>query len=335
LDWSPDGDEIWFSAGALGEDPALYGVELSGKTRFITQTSAWIVLHDVSAEGLVLLGAINSRLSIRHYSSETRAETDLSWLDASCLYGLSDDGRSIVFAELSYGQGRNTAIYTRKTNGSDAIRLGFGNRPALSPDGEWVVCIRREEDGAELLLMPTGPGESRTLGRNSLSYETVEWFPDGRRILFTAGEPGQDVRTYVRDLEADEATAITENGVRATQVSPDGRLLLIADSNRLYVRPVAGGEGRSVCDLSEGESIIRWHLGGRHVFLATPPTDDRLVKVFRVNIASGRKEEWKDVPLPESGGHLFGPISLSADGSSYAYSFQRDLTNLFLVDGLR
>jgi hypothetical protein len=241
----------------------------------------------------------------------------------------------MVFSELSYGQGRNTAIYFRKTDGSDAVRLGFGNRPALSPDGNWVASIWREEDGANLLLTPTGPGESRTLGGGLFSYETVEWFPDSKRILFTGGEPGQAVRTYVRDLDQDDATAVTEDGVRATQVSPDGRLLLIVDSERLYVRPVLGGERRFVCDLAEGESVIRWQRGGRHVFLAETASDHHSVKVLRAGIDTGRKETLYDVPVSESGGQLFGPISLSADGSSYAYSFQRDLTNLFLVDGLR
>ena len=143
LNWSPDNHEVWFSGGQPGSDPALYAVTLTGAQRLISQTGGMIVMQDVARDGRVLLSTVNSRLGILYLPPNGSAQHDLAWLDSSLLYELSNDGKSALFVELSNGQGRNSAIYMRKTDGSPAIRLGYGNRPSISPDGKWVACIRQ------------------------------------------------------------------------------------------------------------------------------------------------------------------------------------------------
>ncbi len=85
LNWSPRGDEIWFSAGQPGSDPVLYAVNLSGKRRFLAQAPGWIVMQDVATDGRVLLSTVNSRLGIRYVDFDHSTERDLAWLDASVL----------------------------------------------------------------------------------------------------------------------------------------------------------------------------------------------------------------------------------------------------------
>ena len=96
--------------------------------------------------------------------------------------------------ELSYGKLRNVAIYLRKTDGSPAIRLGEGNLPALSPDEKWVSCIVSDGPNTQVTLLPTGAGEPRSIGVAGIHYGRAEWFPDGRRILFTGNQPNRPVR---------------------------------------------------------------------------------------------------------------------------------------------
>src|SRR6201987_2035564 len=146
LNWSQDNREVWFSGGQPGGDPALYAVTLTGVQRLVTQTGGMILMQDVARDGRVLLSSVNSRLGILYSPPNGGAQRDLSWLDSALIYELSNDGQSLVFVELSNGQGRNSALYIRKTDGSPAIRLGDGYRPSLSPDGKWVACIHREAD---------------------------------------------------------------------------------------------------------------------------------------------------------------------------------------------
>jgi eukaryotic-like serine/threonine-protein kinase len=333
LDWSARGDEIWFSAGQPGTDPALYAVSLSGKQRFLTQAPGWIVMQDAAADGRVLLSVVNSRLGIRYVDFEHSAERDLAWLDASLLYELSSDAKSLLFVELSNGEGRNSAIYLRKTDGSPAVRLGYGNRPSLSPDGKWVVCIRHEPQRSRLMVLPTGPGESRFLKVDGVHFESLGWFPDSKRVVFTGNESGHPVRTWTYDLDSDKATPLTAEGTRGTQVSPDGQWFVLADPHKLSLSPIGGGAPRTISSLQNGEAVVRWSADGRQLFLQQP--DGETIKISRLDVATGHKELWQTLKLPEPGAEFIGTLALSADGKACAFSFQHDLANLYLVKGLK
>ena len=332
LSWSPRGDEIWFSAGQ-GSDPVLYAVDLSGKQRFLAQAPGWIVMQDVAADGRVLLSTVNSRLGIRYIDFDHSTERDLAWLDASMLSEISNDAKSLLFAELSYGEGRNAAIYLRKTDGSAAVRLGYGNRPSLSPDGKWVVCIHREPGRSRLMLLPTGPGESRFLNVDGVYYESLGWFPDSKRVVFTGNESGHPVRTWMYDLDSEKATPLTAEGTKGSQVSPDGREFVIADKRRLSIAPIGGGTPRPISELQNGETVVRWGGDGSHLFLRQPEGDT--IKISRLDVATGRKEPWQTLKVPEPGAVFVGALALSEDGKACAFSFQHDLANLYLVAGLK
>jgi eukaryotic-like serine/threonine-protein kinase len=333
LNWSPDNREIWFSGGQPGGDPALYAVTLKSEQRLVSQTGGMIVMQDVARDGRVLLSTVNSRLGILYVSPNGSPQRDLAWLDSSLLYDLSNEAQFLVFVELSNGQGRNSAIYLRKADGSPAIRLGYGNRPALSPDGKWVACIHHEGERSGLMLLPTGPGESVFPKTEGIHFDIVEWFPDSKKILFTGNETGHPTRTWMYDLEANKATPLTPDGTRGTRVSPDGRSFITMDPHKLFLSPVGGGESSAIADLQPGESVVRWSGDGRYVFLQQ--REPSSIKISRFEVATRRKEPWLVVNVPEPGAVFFGPLALSADGKACATTFQRDLANLFLVKGLK
>jgi eukaryotic-like serine/threonine-protein kinase len=333
LNWSPDNHEVWFSGGQPGGDPALYAVTLSGAQRLVSQTGGMIVMQDVARDGRVLLSTVNSRLGILYSPPNGGAQRDLAWLDSSLVYDLSNDAQSLVFVELSNGQGRNSAIYIRKTDGSPAISLGYGNRPALSPDGKWVAFIHHEAERSTLMLLPTGAGESRFPKIEGMHFDGVEWFPDNKRMLFNGNETGHATRTWMYDLEADKSTPLTPEGTRGTRVSPDGKWFITVDTHKLLLSPVGGGDSRTVVDFQPGESVVRWSGDGRYLFLQQ--REPSSIKISRLEIATRRREPWLVVKAPEPGAEFFGPLVLSADGKACATTFQRDLANLFLVQGLK
>jgi len=334
LNWSADNHEIWFSGGQPGGDPALYAVTLAGVQRLVSQTGGIIVMQDVARDGRVLLSTVNSRLGILYLPPNGAAQRDLAWLDSSLLYDISNDGKSIVFAELSNGQGRNSAIYLRNTDGSPAVRLGNGHRPALSPDGKWVACIHHEGERSGLMLLPTGPGESRFPNIEGIHFDDVEWAPDNKRILFTGNETGHATRTWIYEVEENKWTPLTPEGTRGTRVSPDGRWFVTVDAHKLLLSPLGGGgESKTIVDLQKGESVVRWSGDGRYLFLQQ--REPASIKISRLEVATHRQEPWLVVRVPEPGAAFFGPLALSADGKACASTFQHDLANLFLVKGLK
>jgi len=331
LNWSPRGNEIWFSGAQAGGDPAVYAIDLSGQQRLVSQVPGFIIMQDVSRDGRVLINAVNGRLGILY--ADGSAQRDLAWFDASFAYDLSPDAKSLVFVELTSGEGRNAAIYLRKTDGSPAVRLGYGNLPALSPDGKWVASIHHQPASSQLLLLPTGPGEPRTLDFGDMHYESVEWFPDSKRILFTGNQPGRPARSWMDDLDGEQPKPVTAEGVRATRVSPDGHSFVIVDSHKLLLGDISGGEPKAITELQGGESVVRWSGDGRYLFLAQ--AQGETVKLSRVEVASGKREPWRVLKVPESGAEFVGQVAMSADGKAAAGTFQHDLSNLFLVKGLK
>jgi eukaryotic-like serine/threonine-protein kinase len=334
LAWSPKGDEIWFSGAETGTETTLRAVKVNGSSRVITEAPAAVAIQDVSRSGRVLAIVEDSRIGIVGSAPGATQARDLSWFDASRIYDISADGSQILFSELSYGKPRNPAIYLRKTDGSPAIRLGDGNRPALSPDGKWVACIVSDGPRTSLSLQPTGAGLARTIGPSGMHYEHVEWFPDGQRILFEGSEPNRPARTFMQDLNGGKPSPLTPEGINASHVSPDQKYVTVVAAGKLSLLPTGGGEPKQIANLEPGESVIRWSGDGRALFLRKLD-DPASLEINRLDVATGRRELWKELKAPDSVGVQIGQVVITPNGNSYSYSFQRDISTLYLAQGLK
>jgi len=336
LDWAPDGKEIWFSALHTGEDPKLRAVALDGKERIILQTPDWILPVDMLANGRLLALHGSTRIGISYLAPGAAEEQDLSWLDSSRLWDISPDGRQLLFAEISYGQSRNTAIYLRKTDGSPPIRLGEGGHPTLSPDGKRILSVHYDGKKSDLVLLPVGAGEARVLSAAGLHYEYGEWFPDGKRILIAANLPGQRVRTYVQSLDGGAPVAITAEGQRATQVAPNGQFAVILEGDKLLLQPVDGSAARTLtgAEVRPGDSVIRWTADGKGIYLKRME-NETTADILRLDVATGKTTLLHKIrPADPTGASIFS-VSVTPDGKAYGYSLQRELNTLYLVEGLK
>ena len=143
-----------------------------------------MTIHDISRNGLVLLTADKSRISISALAPGETRERSLSWFDWSLLGDMSADGKTIVFSESGEAEGSNYSIFLRKTDGSPAVRLGDGGFAALSPDGQWVLSSVGSP--AKLVLLPTGVGEPRQLTDDKTDHFNFAWLPDSKSIVYSA-----------------------------------------------------------------------------------------------------------------------------------------------------
>ena len=333
LAWSPNGKEVWFSAVPSGSARSIYGLDFSGKERLIYRSPGGLTIHDVSRAGLVLLTADKARLGISALPPGETHERSLSWFDWSLLADMSGDGENIVFSESGEAAASNYSIFLRKTDGSPAVRLGEGGFGALSPDGQWVLSAVGAP--AKLTLLPTGVGEPRQLTDNKTNHFNYAWMPDSKSIVFSSAEPGHPPRTYLLDLQGGSPRAITPEGTVGGFVSPDGKFLLAIDGKRQrWLYPLAGGDPQKFNVVpNPNERIMGFFPDGKSLRLrsATVP-----VQITRVDIATGRRELWKEIaPADPAGVQSIPSIRFSADGKSYAYSVGRILSDLYVVDGLK
>ena len=85
--------------------------------------------------------------------------------------------------------------------------------------------------------------------------------------------------------------------------------------------------------LADEDRIVRWSGDGR--FLYVYGWRELPLKVYRLDLATGRKELWKEVmPSDAAGIRAFPQIFLTPDGKSYVYQLRRFLSDLYLVEGL-
>jgi dipeptidyl aminopeptidase/acylaminoacyl peptidase len=227
----------------------------------------------------------------------------------------------------------------RDASGSPAVRLGEGTAGPLSPDGRWAVAIVPSSPPS-LTLLPTGPGQARTLDRGPLvSYQAVSFFPDGQRLLLAANEEGKPVRLYVQSVESGAPRAVSGAGFRITTstdaVSPDGRVAAVIDGeDRVLLFPLDGADPAPVPGLEPGDIPMRWSADGRSLFVFR--YDEQPARIRRIDLDSRSRAAVAQIAPPDPAGiESFVSAQVTPDGRSWVYSFFQYRNDLHLVTGLR
>jgi Tol biopolymer transport system component len=339
--WSPNGDEVWFIATrASGPPHQIHAVSLLARERLLYEMPGYFQLYDVSRRGEVLGDRHGGGREIRARARGATQEAELPAADMSFLSDLSDDGTRVLGTDTGEGGGPNFSFYLQKTDGSPPVWLGEGDGQALSPDGRFVLAVLVHAKPEQLMVVPTGAGETRTLEPGPIvRYSRAVWHPSGRRVVFS-GFDGQDVeRVYLQDVDGGPPRAVTADDVGLPRigrpVSPDGRRVVALGPDGVpALYGLAGGEPVVLPGLGEKDLPMCWTSDGRELWVAryedTPP------RIERVEVASGRARPWSR-PAPAAPSGLRGAyrILVTPDGESYAYSFGRRESDLYLTSPLR
>jgi Tol biopolymer transport system component len=333
LAWSSGGDEVWFTAQKKSEtaNQALYAATLEGKTREVANVPGEPRLLDVAPDGRALLARWDRRAGIRALGGEAGSSRDLSWFDESFLVDLSPDGRTIVFHDRD-------ATFMRPTDGSPPVRLGEGytfDLGRLSPDGKWLVTTAASGPRTPVLV-PTGAGEIRRLDKAPIC-DNAEWFPDGRRILCGNVKSG----FFAVEAASGEASKLPVPAnilffSQARMLSGDGKRIALVEASG-DVRIVSLADGRTLQRVSAaaaGYTQIGWAEDGRHLFLYR--IGEVPEKVQRLDLDSGKMELWRELTLEDLAGLIrIHPVMVTPDGTHWAFSYTRVLSDLYVVEGLR
>jgi dipeptidyl aminopeptidase/acylaminoacyl peptidase len=335
LAWYPDGREVWFTAGMVGDFKSLRAVTLDGKERLIAQMLAEINLEDISRDRRVLVSRENWGDELKALPPGASAERDLTWLGFSGVADLSLDGSRVLFTELLPRAPETGVAYLRQTDGTPAVRLSEGRALALSPDGKWALCWLASP--VRLVVVPTGAGERKALpGPELASVGGATWFPDSRRVLFLAATQGEGLRAYIQDIEGGQRKAVGPAGFSSfrVSVSPDGQTIAASSPNGAILFSSDGTQLPPCRGTEPNDRPIQWSADGRSLYVIQV---GRLVtKVFRIELATGRRTMLYELAARDPAG-ASAPFNmrLTRDGKSYAYGLERILNDLYLVEGLK
>jgi len=342
LSMAPDGREIWFTAAGKGAGPALYAVSLDGKERKIAAFPGRFTLHDVSPEGAVLVSqvAATTELMVR---AKSHTERDFSWLGASTIAGLSDDGQTLLFDDIDDVSGGGHAAFVRSADGAPPIRLGAGTPLALSADGQWALATVDEPPPARLLLYPARAGQGKVVAQGSFGYVAASFLPGARRAVVAINTRTAEYQLLLVNLETGRATAVTPTWMHVRHaVSRDGRYLMAKRiRQQFHLFPLDGAQREwdelpPIKGLDQNDFPAGWSDESSMVYISTPAPDVVGRVLSTIDIRTGERQV-VGVIAPRDGTGVTGVSNVvtTPDGQTVAYSYNRVLSTAYVVRGLK
>jgi len=333
LAWNPKNDEIWFGGSRFGKITSINAVSLSGDVRMklYELPAIGVRVDDISDDGKMLItqGTNHSTMRILRGDAETEAvDPKFAW---STSVDISADGKLLLFYQWGYevsAAADANEVYLRRPEPSDPIKLGSGKALALSPDTKWALALQQTKPLPQLVLLSTSLGDSRTLPNHGMKeYDYASFFPDGQRILFTGIEArdGAFIRSFVQDVNTGEVKSLTDEGTVALRVSPDGkRVITLQPDNTYYIQSLDGGEAKTIEGFEPDDEPIQWSDDSRAVYAIGP--GEFATKIYRVDLATGNRKEWKDIDPPIKVGLVGlevnpGGILITPDGKVCVYTY--------------
>ncbi len=342
--WAPSGEEVWYAATLTeGWADAIHATSLKGKERTVLRLPGMLRLHDVSRDGRVLLSRESWRSGLQFRGPADSKERDLSWLDYAQLRDLSADGSQIAFDDWGSAAGAVGLAFVRKSDGSPAVKLGAWSTPVLSPDGARVLATEANVvgRGGYLALVPTGVGDTQALKSGGFQQVGAKGFmPDGKSIYFAADD-GHGWRTYIQDLVGGMPRAISPviagrpSHFETQLASPDAKFIFAPEldgTGSLY--PIAGGERKTVPGWLPQDFWITWSADGHSAYVYHD--EKTSAPVYKLDLATGKRELVTTLaPSDPAGVTAVVNVRTTPNGKTYAYSYNLELSDLFIVENVR
>jgi len=309
--FSPDGKRLVFVSDRSGGDNVwLMDLDTKDTTQLTQGNAALHVSPEWSPDGqyIVVSRATGSfgaaKLHLYHVDGGSgvpliRQPTGAKTIGAS----FTPDGRYIWHARRNGDWNYNAlfpqyqlAVYDRETGETRGMagRYGSSFRPAISPDGKWLVYGTRHETGTGLRVRDLATGDEEWLAwpvqRDDIeSRGTLDvlpgyaFTPDSRAIIASYGggiwrvplDKSAPVRIpFSAEVKAavgpevkfawrvDTAATLTARQIRNPVVSPDGKRVAFTAVDRLYVQDLPDGTPRRVTAEDAGEYHPVWSPDG-------------------------------------------------------------------------
>jgi WD40 repeat protein len=330
--WSPNGEEVWFTASQNGAPKSLWAATLKGAVRPLTAAAGELTLRDVAPDGRALASRDTQQLEMAAVLDGEPAQRNLSWLDWSRAADISDNGRVVLFDESGVGAGSQYLVYIHRFDDGSTTRLGPGLAMAFAPDGRSVLT-RDAEDLTRLRLIPIGEGKTEDLPATGLEYQWVRYFPRGDRLLALANEPGRPLRLFVQPVRGKPSPVTPPGTVRNVAISPDGtRIALLSSDGKLIIYPLSGSAGQ-VVPTERPLAPLLWTKDDWLYVQQMGAYTQIPTRLSRMHLTTGRIEFYRELmPGDLLGVNAITKVLISRDTRAIVFNYRRVLSELFVAE---
>lgn len=337
LAWSPDGREVFFTATKGTENERdLYAVTRSGRQRLIFRAPGGVWLEDVASDGRLLLKHQERRFEVivGRIGGESRP---LSSLQIMALPSVSRDGEYAVMTDMSGNGGTDYRVYFGKMDGSPPVQLGSGVAGGISPDDKWVTSIL-PSDVSKVLLLPTGAGESKTVGAPNFAYSRAFWTSDGHRLVVRASRSSQPMRFWVQDIDGSAPQPVTPEGIASGPFLTVHHVDYVGGQDphgAIQLYPVDGSSPKSIVGVSRDDILVDGSADSDDVYV-TPARHAIPLQIMKLNILTGLRQPFTSISPTDSAGLLgLGLPVITADQTKYVGRQVRAVSVLYVATGLK
>lgn len=370
LAWGP-GDTLWFTE-LQGDQTTLWSLKPGGAQRALWRGQGALQLLDASADGRALLAQHQVRRGVLAQRAGDPKPVDLSILSSSQATGLSAAGPKVLMVESPATDGGTAQdrAFLRDLAGGPPLALGGGFAKSITPDGLWVnmdtgaqeagtldaawIQAYREAGlaaealrdpkarGRFILFVPTGLGRPFAVPVPQ-GFEPVgnvaHLLPDHQRVIANLGTGGKEAWVLLDRRGAPPRVLSPEGfGIAFASIaplSPDGTRFVAGNGLDWIVLPVAGGAPSPVRGLLPGERVLGWAADGRALFVR-PELSVLPVAIARLDPDRGTRTPVLAWTPPDPAGHLqTRGVFMTGDAKAFAFTWEKKLSELYLVEGLR
>ena len=342
LAWSPGGDEIWFTGRRLRRRRSAPS-RGPARMREVWSAPSDLTILDVAPDGRVLMTANYERAQAYWLGPGDAGERDISWMSFSRPRALAPTGAACSSRATTKARAATTRSGCGGSTRRRPVRLGPGEALQLSPDGTKALAIVCSAP-RQLLVLPTGAGEPRSLTVTGFNYLGAGWYPDGRRVVFVAERQGQPLSAYTQDLAGGAPIRLgVDLGPGGPSVSDRPSLLVSPDGKWFAAwlgfptlvpmegsQPRRSGISRTPIFRLDGRPTAVGFSSAATLRPTAPCTS------FGWISPGGAVVPWKEIKLHDLAGIQSTPLCfVTPDGRTIVYSTKQYLTDLYLVAGLR
>ena len=332
LAWAP-GDEVWYSAGDKQLPTDIGALDPAGRERSVYRALDGIKLHDVSADGRVLVGQGLLERDITFLGDGAPNFRSLAWLSRDRWPRLSADGSQVLFS--AWDPSFSAVAILGKTNGAVPQNLGEGYGADLSLDGRTALLVTDEG----LTLAPTNAEGRRKVPLPGFEIGAARFAGQtDRAVVLAHASTNTEYRLYSVDLHTGAVTPVSEHAVdgNSLEVAPGARWAAVRmDVDRkkvLAILPLFPGEPLIVSDLEPDLLPAGWASEHELWLGRVDQTDPSSFELTHYDVRSRRVLETRTIGSGVSGNIL--SIHVTPNGKNIVLGKEQVTGHLYVVKGL-